>query len=160
VHLSDLAIEIIGRLPRFAGFVFSVTGEQPVEAYSDAKTAIDKRLAAILPGMEPWVMHDLRRTCTTGMAQLGIPPHIADKVLNHQSGVIRGVATVYNKFDYQGRARCVGRVCRPAGGCQYRGAARVADGVGRGIRSNPLLPYRTRLSGRSLPSPGGLVVRT
>jgi integrase len=40
-------------------------------------------------------LHDLRRTCTTGMARLGIPPHVADKVLNHQSGSISG-----NRFQY------------------------------------------------------------
>jgi hypothetical protein len=32
--------------------------------------------------------------------ELGIAPHIADKVLNHQSGVISGVAAVYNRFQY------------------------------------------------------------
>src|SRR5262249_32890685 len=35
---------------------------------------------------------DLGRTCTTGMAGLGIAPHVADRVLNHQSGTISGVA--------------------------------------------------------------------
>jgi hypothetical protein len=35
----------------------------------------------------PWRLHDLRRTCTTGLARLGIPPHVADRVLNHQRGV-------------------------------------------------------------------------
>lgn len=47
-----------------------------------------------------WRLHDLRRTCTTGMARLGIPPHVADRVLNHQSGTISGVAAVYNRFQY------------------------------------------------------------
>jgi len=48
----------------------------------------------------PWVLHDLRRTATTGMARLGIAPHVADRVLNHQAGTIRGVAAVYNRFEY------------------------------------------------------------
>jgi hypothetical protein len=43
---------------------------------------------------------DLRRTCTTGMARLGIAPHVADRVLNHTSGTISGVAAVYNRFAY------------------------------------------------------------
>jgi hypothetical protein len=34
------------------------------------------------------------------MARLGIPPHVADRVLNHQSGTISGVAAVYNRFQY------------------------------------------------------------
>ena len=32
----------------------------------------------------PWVLHDLRRTAATGMAGLNFPPHVVDKVLNHQ----------------------------------------------------------------------------
>ncbi len=47
-----------------------------------------------------WTLHDLRRTATTGMARLGIAPHVADKVLNHTAGTIRGVAAVYNRFEY------------------------------------------------------------
>jgi hypothetical protein len=34
------------------------------------------------------------------MAKLRIPPHVLDRVINHVSGVIRGVAKVYNQFEY------------------------------------------------------------
>jgi hypothetical protein len=34
------------------------------------------------------------------MARLGIPPHIADKILNHQSGTISGVAAVYQRHEF------------------------------------------------------------
>jgi hypothetical protein len=34
------------------------------------------------------------------MARLGIPPHIADKILNHQAGTISGVAAVYQRHDF------------------------------------------------------------
>jgi hypothetical protein len=47
-----------------------------------------------------WTLHDLLRTAATGMARLKIPPHVVDKVLNHTSGTIRGVAKVYNRFEY------------------------------------------------------------
>jgi hypothetical protein len=40
------------------------------------------------------------RTVTTGMARLGVARHIADKILNHTAGSIRGVAAVYNRFSY------------------------------------------------------------
>ena len=46
------------------------------------------------------MLHDLRRTATTGMARLGIAPHVVDKVLNHTAGTISGVAAVYNRFEY------------------------------------------------------------
>ena len=51
-------------------------------------------------GISDWRTHDLRRTATTGMASLGIPPHVADRVLNNTSGTISGVAAVYNRFQY------------------------------------------------------------
>ena len=57
-------------------------------------------LGAKCEPIPPWVLHDLRRTAATGMARLNFPPHVVDKVLNHTSGTIRGVAAVYNRFEY------------------------------------------------------------
>jgi hypothetical protein len=34
------------------------------------------------------------------MARLGVAPHVADKILNHQSGTISGVAAVYQLHDF------------------------------------------------------------
>ena len=47
-----------------------------------------------------WRLHDLRRTATTGMAKMGIAPHVVDRILNHTAGTIRGVAAVYNRHAY------------------------------------------------------------
>ena len=47
-----------------------------------------------------WRLHDLRRTIVSGLARLGIPPHVADKILNHQAGTISGVAAVYQRHDF------------------------------------------------------------
>ena len=47
-----------------------------------------------------WILHDLRRTAATGMARLNIAPHVVDRILNHVSGTIRGVAAVYNRHAY------------------------------------------------------------
>jgi hypothetical protein len=95
-------MEIIGRLLRFADsdFVFSVTAGKSAQAYSDTKYRIDKLLSAHLPNMEGWVLHDIRRTVATGMADLGIAPHVLDRVLNHVSGTISGVARIYNRHEY------------------------------------------------------------
>src|SRR5271165_4391884 len=35
-----------------------------------------------------------------GMARLNIAPHVVDRILNHVSGTIRGVAAVYNRHAY------------------------------------------------------------
>jgi integrase len=67
-------------------------------------SANKKRLDAI-SGVRDWVIHDLRRTAVSGMARLGVAPHIADKILNHQSGSISGVAAVYQRHDFMEERR-------------------------------------------------------
>ena len=49
---------------------------------------------------EPWRIHDLRRTAVTGMAELGVMPHVIEAVVNHISGHKGGVAGVYNRAVY------------------------------------------------------------
>ena len=52
-------------------------------------------------GMAPWTLHDIRRTVATGMARLGVAPHIIEAVLNHISGSKAGVAGIYNLYAYE-----------------------------------------------------------
>ncbi len=47
-----------------------------------------------------WRFHDFRRTGVSKLAELGIPPHVADRILNHVSGSISGVAAVYQRFEF------------------------------------------------------------
>jgi integrase len=98
VHLSDLAMEIISALPQINGskYVFTTHGAVPFNNYDNAKRRIQK----LMGGATDWRPHDIRRTATTVMAEIGIAPHVADRVLNHQSGTISGVAAVYNRFQY------------------------------------------------------------
>jgi integrase len=128
VQLSEAAVKLLQALPRIDGrsLVFSTTGETAVSGFSRAKTRLDKlmrlerrralelpekdddlRAALKVPAGKPlpveipdWILHDLRRTAATGMASINIPPHVVDKILNHVSGTIRGVAAVYNRFEY------------------------------------------------------------
>jgi integrase len=50
--------------------------------------------------VEPWRLHDLRRTAATRMADLGTPPHVVEAVLNHVSGSKAGIAGIYNRGLY------------------------------------------------------------
>lgn len=34
------------------------------------------------------------------MAKLGVPIHITERLMNHSSGAISGVAAIYNRYDY------------------------------------------------------------
>ena len=106
VHLSTLAIEILEKLPRLAskkGWVFTtgLGGDTPVSGFGRGRERIAAAMAEI-SGEEiaPFTLHDLRRSAATGMAALGIAPHVVDKILNHSSGKIAGVAKIYNRFEY------------------------------------------------------------
>jgi integrase len=66
-----------------------------------AKDDLDQRLG----GIAPWRLHDLRRTCATRMADLGVQPHIIEAVLNHYSGHRAGVAGIYNRSPYEREVR-------------------------------------------------------
>jgi integrase len=94
VPLSAAALEIINALPRFQGpFVFSTTdGKRPVSGFSTFK-----RRANSLSGAMGWRLHDLRRTCRTGMAALGVPETVAERVLNHQQDKL---VRTYNRHEY------------------------------------------------------------
>jgi len=95
VHLSEACIKLIKRASRLGSYVFSISGVKPFQNFTNAKRALDE-----LSGVTGWRLHDLRRTCVSGMAGLGVPPHVADKILNHQSGTISGVAAVYQRHDF------------------------------------------------------------
>ena len=65
------------------------------QGYSKAKAKLDERSR-----VSGWTLHDLRRTVVSGMAALGVAPHVADKILNHQTGTISGVAAVYQRHEF------------------------------------------------------------
>lgn len=47
--------------------------------------------------IEHWAIHDLRRTAKTKMSELGVLPHVSEKVLGHKLG---GVLAVYDQHSY------------------------------------------------------------
>ena len=95
VHLSDQALCVLREVPRTGTLVFSFDGTTQFQGYSKAKKRLDH-----VSGVSGWTLHDLRRTVVSGMARLGVAPHVADKILNHQSGTISGVAAVYQRHEF------------------------------------------------------------
>ena len=85
-------------MPRIADadHVFTTTGTTPISGFSKFKAQLD----AAMETTEPWRIHDLRRTAVTGMAELGVTPHVIEAVVNHISGHKGGVAGVYNRAAY------------------------------------------------------------
>jgi integrase len=94
VHLSEAAWRVVAKTPD-GDLVFGTSRGKRFQAFGKGKRALDK-----LSGVTGWRLHDLRRTIVSGMARLGVPPHVADKILNHQAGTISGVAAVYQRHDF------------------------------------------------------------
>jgi integrase len=95
VHLSHQSMAVLKHADQPGPYVFSLLGTKPFREFSRAKRRLDQ-----LSGVTDWRLHDLRRTCVSGMARLGVAPHVADKILNHQAGTISGVAAVYQRHEF------------------------------------------------------------
>jgi integrase len=95
VPLPPLARELIRSRVEQGYLLFSTTGVTPVSGWTAIKQRLDRAMK-----IPAWRLHDLRRTAATGMAELGIPPHIIEALLNHVSGARAGVAGIYNRALY------------------------------------------------------------
>lgn len=108
VPLSPQAVALLKSLPTIKGkgLLFTTTGETPISGLSKAKKRFDEAMLTELrksdPNiqMEPWTLHDLRRTFYSGLQALGFSIEIAEACVNHSSGAIRGVARVYARHKY------------------------------------------------------------
>ena len=124
VHLADPARTILramlgaeeGKplppLPKPDRLVFGIPGDKPITVHSWVKRKLDTGIAelrvkaaaeagrAAPEPMPTWVLHDFRRTGVTWLAGAGFPPHVADKLLNHVQGTIKGVAAVYQRGEF------------------------------------------------------------
>ncbi len=93
------------------GFVFTTTGNTAVSGHSGAKGRLNAKIAVLSPEtgsglpMEPWRVHDIRRTVATGLQRLGIRFEVTEAVLNHVSGSKSGVAGVYQRHDWKEEKR-------------------------------------------------------
>jgi integrase len=76
-------------------------GDGPFSGWSKAKTELDERTGEL----KHWTLHDLRRSAATGMAAIGIQPHVIEAVLNHVSGHKGGIAGIYNRHSYDKEKR-------------------------------------------------------
>jgi integrase len=97
VQLSAAALALIAR--KESDFVFPSTGRGAYLTHSRGKLALDKALG---DAVQPWVLHDLRRTAKTLMARAGVRPDISERVLGH---VIAGVEGVYDRHSYADEKR-------------------------------------------------------
>jgi len=78
------------------GYLFPARGkETPFNGWSKSKAAFDMKCP-----IDPWTLHDLRRTFATKLASLGAPVNVTEKILNHVSGTTGGIVAVYQRHAY------------------------------------------------------------
>ncbi|PPD00681.1 MAG: hypothetical protein CTY31_06255 [Hyphomicrobium sp.] len=73
---------------------------RPVSGFSKWKQQLDRS-----SGVRDWCLHDIRRTVSTGLGELEVLPHVIDRVLNHSTGKIGGLAKTYNCYEYVSECR-------------------------------------------------------
>jgi integrase len=101
VPICDMAQELLATIDGGSTFVFGTPeADAPFNGWNRAqlKLIADTRLPH-------FTLHDLRRTFATIHARLGTPIHVTERLLNHASGTVSGVAAVYNRHSYQEEMR-------------------------------------------------------
>jgi integrase len=85
-----------------SALLFPAKGQptKPFNGWSKSKSALDRR-----SGIKDWTLHDIRRTFATRLAEMGIQPHVIERLLNHASGQISGVSAIYNRASYLSEMR-------------------------------------------------------
>jgi len=98
---------VLKTIPPRSEYLFPARKErrqgQPVTVFAGwnrPKVELDARCK-----IAPWTLHDLRRTFATNLAALGTPIHVTEKLLNHISGTVSGVAAIYNRHAYMDEMR-------------------------------------------------------
>lgn len=111
VPLPPAAVKIIEAQDKVGPYVFTThpKGARPISGFSKAKGRFDTELTkkvtkARARGVdtnqlfaEPWVLHDLRRTVATKLAELRVPRFVLGRVLNHSDPSVTGV---YDRHAY------------------------------------------------------------
>jgi integrase len=95
LQLPAQALAIINAQLKLSGnrYVFAASrGDGPLNGFSRAKVAFDKRC-----GVTGWTLHDLRRTSRSLMSRAEVRPDIAERVLGHAIGGVKGV---YDRYEY------------------------------------------------------------
>lgn len=108
VTLAEPARDLLRTLPRHqidgkpCDLVFTTNLRAPISGFSKAKIELDKALAAVRDDrpIEPFRVHDFRRSGASWLAGAGFDTIAIDKILAHQPTKLRGVAAVYQRHSY------------------------------------------------------------
>jgi integrase len=102
VPIPTIISDLLRTLPQFAWSdrVFSADGRRSIGGFSNLKRKIDAALIANGVKIEPWRLHDFRRTAVTWMAAEKVDINVADLLLGHAVSSLSSVGAVYQKFQW------------------------------------------------------------
>jgi integrase len=95
--LPTPAVDILHAVPRRDGHAH-LFGREGFTSWSVATKQLHARIAAAGASLEPWRVHDLRRTMRTGLGRIGVRPDVAEMCINH---VRSGMIAVYDRYRYK-----------------------------------------------------------
>ena len=97
IPMGAMTKQLVEQLPGETDLLFPsrYNDETPFNGWSKAKRDFNEPL-----DVSPYTLHDLRRTYSSNLARIGVPIHVTEKLLNHASGTVSGVAAVYNRHTY------------------------------------------------------------
>ena len=111
VPLNSLAVSVLEAVagkpnwPR-RGKVFATSTGGGFTGYHKGKEKLDRLIAEDGgEAIQPWRLHDLRRTLATGFQRLGVRFEVTEAVLNHVGGSRAGVAGIYQRHDWKAEKR-------------------------------------------------------
>jgi integrase len=106
VQLPDAVMEILEARPKDGPYVFPNARGGAFADFSRLKRELDRLIEEANGAPIPqWGLHDFRRSGVSVMPRLGVDVVTADKILNHKSGTLKGVAAVYQRYDFATEAR-------------------------------------------------------
>jgi len=94
---GDLVADILAEIPRRNDtdllFPCRISNDRPISGWSKFKKELDD-------GVPGWTLHDLRRTYRSIHGQMGTPPEIAERLINHAAAVQTDVEAIYDRWHY------------------------------------------------------------
>jgi integrase len=95
IALTPMMRQVLDALPK-TNMRYVLTGTDAPISHGDAPKK------AIVTSIAPWRFHDLRRSFATGLARLGVAPHVIELALNHRP---RGIVAIYQKHRYDAEVK-------------------------------------------------------
>ncbi len=100
VPLSRQVSAILAAVPQISPECVFSYNSKPLSGFHHAKRALDKA-----SGVSDWTLHDLRRTCASNLAKLGVSIAVIEQILNHRGGSLAGVTGVYIRHQFEKEKR-------------------------------------------------------